>query len=393
MPLIARAVIVVAVAVLLALQVVATALVADRSTRLTIAARLWPSHPALMINRTMIEIGAHAARGESLPPATVRRVEEIARKEPLAPEPFLIEGALAQVDQKQERAERLFAAARTRDPRSAAARYFLADRYLRTGRVAPALAEIAVLSRLYPEARAQFGPALAAFAQMPGSVPQLRSFFRSSPELEPLALFHLAEQSRNANLILALWGRRDGGADAAPPLWQPKLVNKLVEEGEFAKAHAIWRTVTNMPDSRGSIFNPGFAKISAPPPFNWAFGTAGGVVEPAPGDRLQVIYFGRNDAVLAEQLLLLPPGRYQLSTDISGPLGQGGEIAWTLTCAKRAEPIFRLPVAAKGRLAGSFTVPPGCPAQRLQLTGLAGEFPQSQEFTVGKLQLVRGSGA
>jgi hypothetical protein len=393
MPLIARAVIVVAVAVLLALQVVATALVADRSTRLTIAARLWPSHPALMINRTMIEIGAHAARGESLPQETLRRVGEIARKEPLAPEPFLIAGALAQVEQEQERAERLFTAARIRDPRSAAARYFLADRYLRTGRVAPALAEIAVLSRLYPEARAQFGPALAAFAQMPGSVPQLRRFFRSSPELEPLALLHLSERTRNANLILALWTRRDGGADAAPPQWQARLVGKLVEEGQFAKAHEIWRTVTGMPDSRGSIFNPGFAKIPAPPPFNWALGTTGGVVEPAPGDRLQVIYFGRNDAVLAEQLLLLAPGRYQLSTDISGPLGKGGEIAWTLTCVSRAEPILRLPVAAKGRLAGSFVVPPGCPAQRLQLFGAAGEFPQSQEFTVGKLQLVRGPGA
>jgi len=393
MSVIARAVIVVAVAVLLALQVVGTALVADRSTRTTIAGRLWPSHPSLLINRTMTEIGAHAARGESLPPATLRRVDEIAAKEPLAPEPFLIEGALAQVEQKQERAEKLFAAARTRDPRSAAARYFLADRYLRTGRVAPALAEIAVLSRLYPEARAQFGPALAAFAQMPGSVPQLRSFFHSSPELEPLVLLHLAEQPRNANLILALWGRRESGADAVPPDWQARLVNKLVEEGQFAKAHEIWRTVTGMPDSRGSIFNPGFAKIPAPPPFNWSFGTTGGVVEPATGDRLQVIYFGRNDAVLAEQLLLLPPGRYQLSTSISGPLGKGGEIAWTLACAGRAEPIFRLPVVAKGRLAGSFAVPPGCLAQRLQLTGAAGEFPQSQEFAVGKLQLVKGPSA
>ena len=393
MSVIARAVIVVAVAVLLALQVVGTALVADRSTRTTIAGRLWPSHPSLLINLTMTEIGAHAARGESLPPATLRRVDEIAAKEPLAPEPFLIEGALAQVEQKQERAEKLFTAARTRAPRTAAARYFLADRYLRTGRIGPALDELAVLSRLLPQAMAGFGPALAAFARTPGAVPQLRSFFRSSPEIEPVVLAELAGDGRNADLILTLWGRRETGPGARAPDWQAKLINKLVEQEQFAKAHSTWRLVSGVQDSGGTIFNSRFAKLNAPPPFNWSFGTTGGVVEPAPGDRLQVIYFGRNDAVLAEQLLLLPPGRYQLSTDISGPLGKGGEIAWTLACAGRAEPIFRLPVEAKGRLAGSFVVPLGCLAQRLQLTGAAGEFPQSQEFTVGKLQLVKGPSA
>ena len=386
---VARAIIVVAVAIPLAWLVLATALVADRSA---LAVRAWPSHPTMLVNRTMAEIGTLAARGESLPPATLRRVEEIAGKAPLAAEPFLIKGALAQVEQDQERAEQLFAAARIRDPRSAAARYFLADRYLRTNRIGPALTEIAVLSRLYPEARAQFGPALAAFAQTPGAVPQLRSFFRSSPEVEPLVLLQLAEEPRHADLILALWGRRQSATDPGPPQWQARLIGKLVEQGQFAKAYQIWRTVTGVPDRRASIFNPGFAKTADPPPFNWSFGTVGGVVEPAPGDRLQVIYFGRGDAVLAEQLLLLPPGRYQLSTDISGPLGEGGEIAWTLACAGRAEPIFRLPVEAKGRLAGSFAVPPGCPAQKLQLTGTAGEFPRSQEFTVGKLELTRAAG-
>ena len=145
--------------------------------------------------------------------------------------------------------------------------------------------------------------------------------------------------------------------------------------GQFAKAHATWRRVAGVRDGPGTIFNPGFRKTTDPPPFNWRFAAAGGVVEPAAGERLQVIYYGRADAVLAEQLLLLAPGRYQLAMDIGGPLGEGAEIAWTLTCAPRTEPIFRLPVAGKGRLAGSFSVPPGCSAQRLQLTATARSFP------------------
>jgi len=397
MPWIARAVIVIAVGVLLAGQVVRTAAVAAGSMNGSVGASLWPSHPAVVTDRTMADIGASAGKGQSPAPATLRQVDELARLAPLAPEPFLIKGALAQVDRRQLLAEQLFAAARSRAPRSVAARYFLADRYLRTGRIGLALGEISVLSRLFPDSRAGFGPALAQFAHTHGAVTPLRGFFRSSPEVEPMVLSTLADDPRNADLILALWGRRSNPTDYQTVGWQKKLVDNLIAQGEFAKAYSTWRTVAGVKGGTnggpGTIFNPGFAKLSAPPPFNWTFATAAGVVEPAPGDRLQVIYYGRADAVLAEQVLLLPPGRYKLSMDISNPPGEGGEIAWTLTCLPHDEAILRLPVQGKGPLAGSFVVPPGCPAQRLRLNGSTGDFPQSQDFAVGRLGLARVAGA
>ena len=69
--------------------------------------------------------------------------------------------------------------------------------------------------------------------------------------------------------------------------------------------------------------------------------------------------------------------------------GKGGDIAWALTCITRTEPFFRLAVRDKGHLAGDFVVAPDCAAQRLQLTGSAGDFPGSQDFTLGKLSLTR----
>jgi hypothetical protein len=392
LPGIVRAIVVVVVGALIGFQVVRTALITDPSTRNTIAPRLWPSHPTPLTNRTMAEIGAQAARGQTPSPETLRQVDAIARKAPLAAEPFLIKGAMAQIEGRQERAEQLFLAARLRDPRSAAARYFLADRYLRTVRVAPALAEIGALSRLYVEARAQFGPALATFAKMPGGVPQLRRFFRTSPELEPFVLAHLATDARNADLVLALWGRRPADPKAPPPDWQGTLIRRLIEQGQFAKAYATWRLVAGVDRGAGKIFNPGFRKMSAPPPFNWDLAVTGGVVEAAPGDRLQVIYYGRQDAVLAEQLLMLAPGRYQVGMDIAGPLGDSGELAWILICLPRPEPIFRLPINRTGRIAGKFGVPQNCPVQSFRLTALPGPFPQSQEFTIGGLTLIKESG-
>lgn len=393
MPLTARAFLVVIVGALLAMQVVRTAAVTDDASRATLTVRLWPSHPAVLVDRTMGEIGARAARGQPLTPAILNQVEQIASKAPLAPEPFLIKGALAQVEQRQEYAEQLFTAARARDPRSVAARYFLADRYVRSGRTGQALAEIAALSQLFPQGMVGFGPALANFAQTAGAVPQLRRLFQSSPQLEPVVLSALANDARNAKLVLALWGRRQGSADPATAEWQAKLVGKLVEQGQFGSAYAIWRLVAGVGDSRGKLFNPGFVKSDVPPPFNWKLATDGGVVEPMRGDRLQVIYFGRNDAVLAEQLLLLAPGRYQLSMDISNPPGEGGAIAWSLACVPGKDAIFRLPIERKGRLVVSFSVPQGCAAQRLQLTGTPGDFPQSQDFSIGKVNLTRAAGA
>ncbi len=393
MLLVARVLLVVGIGGLLALQVVRTAAVTNDASRATLASRLWPSHPTVLVDRTMGEIGTRAARGQSLTPAILGQVDQIANQAPLAPEPFLIKGALAQVEQKQEHAEQLFTAARARDPRSVAARYFLADRYLRSGRTGQALAEIAALSQLFPQGMAGFAPALATFAQTPGAVPQLRRLFQSSPQLEPVVLSALANDARNAKLILTLWGRRHIPADPATAEWQAKLVNKLVEQGKFGSAYAIWRLVAGISDSRGTLFNPGFAKSSVPPPFNWKLATVGGVVEPTRGNRLQVIYFGRNDAALAEQLLLLAPGRYQLNMDISDPPGEGGEIAWSLTCVPGKDSLFRLPIERKGPLGARFTVPQGCAAQRLQLTGTPGDFPQSQDFSIGKFSLAKAAGA
>ncbi|MEO6582045.1 MAG: hypothetical protein ABIN68_04460 [Sphingomicrobium sp.] len=392
MPRIARAMLMIVLGGLLAAQVVRTAAVAgDPGSAL--ALRMWPAHPVVLVNGTMAEIGSRAARGQSLTPAILRQVDQVASKSPLAPEPFLIKGALAQVEQNPARSEQLFAAARARDPRSVAARYFLADRYLRTGRTGLALAEIAALSDLFPQGMAGFGPALATFAATPGAVPQLRRLFHSSPQLEPIVLGVLANEPNNARLILTLWGRPAATVDPAGAEWQAKLINSLVDQGRFASAYAVWRRVAGVKDSRGALFNPGFAKSTVPPPFNWALATIGGVVEPIAGGQLQVIYFGRSDAILAEQLVLLGPGRYELSMHISQPPGEGGEIGWSLACVPGKESLVRLPIDRKGRLAIGFSVPQGCAAQRLRLTGTPGDFPKSQDVSIGKLSLAKVAGA
>lgn len=380
-------------AVLLGFQAVRTAAVAHEPTRATIGAKLWPSHPAVVLDQTMAEIGALAARGRTLPPATLRKVRDIATRTPLAPEPFLINGAMLQSEGRDDQAERLFTEARSRDPRSDAARYFLTDRYFRTGRIQQALAEMAVFARLVPNGSAQFAPALAAFAKTPGAVPQVRKFFRSSPEFEPVVLAELAADSRNAELILALAGPPSGSRQGPAPPWQSRIVGELVAQGNFAKAYAVWSAVSGVRGGGGALFNPKFEQIAAPPPFNWSFASAGGVAEPADG-RLRVIYYGRQDSVLAQQLLLLRPGRYRLAMTVTGQSAGRSALAWSLVCLPPPRGILSLPLKPEsGMLAAEFAVPADCPAQRLELTGSAGDFPQSIDVTIGNFSLARGPGA
>lgn len=379
----AGAVVVVLVA-MLAFQVVRTAAVRDSAP---LAAALWPGHPGLMTDLAMAEIGLRSARGQALPPALLEQVGEIARKSPLAPEPLLILGAMAQLERRDGIAERLYLEARARDPRSRAARYFLSERYLRTGRVPQALGELAVLSRLTAGSEV-FAPALASYARAPGGVAQLRRFFRSAPEFEPIVLANLAADSKNADLILALWSGRSAGPETAA--WQSRIVTELVEDGAFKAAHSAWRRLSGVSQASGGLFNPEFSKLPAPPPFNWSFGSAGGLADPGPGGRLEVIYFGREDAVLAHQLMLLGPGRYRLGMDVTGDLQEAGEIAWTVECLPANQTVMRLPLRherSSARLQASFAVPPGCAAQRLQLAGNLGEFPKAIEFTIRRLQL------
>jgi hypothetical protein len=285
----ARTLVVVPVALLIAMIAIrAMTFVAPASHPLSRLQSWFPAHPEALIDLGMGEIGAAAARNGSVPPSARHAIATAARKAPLAAEPFLVEGTIAQMAGNGSRAEQLFLAARTRDPRAPAARYFLADRYLRTNRIAQGLLEMAVLARLSERASEPLGPALAAYARTPGAVPELRRFFRESPATRDLTLAILAEDPRNAALVLSL-APAAGTRQDPPPAWQGRLVQSLVASGDYAGADAVWRRITGV-TNRGLLFNPRFRDTSAPPPFNWQL-TSGsyGVAEPSGGGGLDVI--------------------------------------------------------------------------------------------------------
>lgn len=393
-----RAVLVVALAIGGAVQVVRSAIAQHNvASAPETAAVLWPTHPEVKLGLAMAQIGQAAAARKLPTRESIALSRDAARSAPLAVVPFLIEGAVAQNERRLERAQRLFTEAARRDPRSSAARFFLAQIHLSSGRPAEGLRHAAVLARLVPGSSAALVPAIATYAKSPGAVEMLRTMFARDRLLQDAVLTELARDAENHDLAIVLAGDRIGKADPADgPAWQDRLLASLVERGDFGKARSLWLRIAGLSIAPTGVFNPQFAKLPAPAPFNWSFGSGDfGFAEPGPNASLQAVYYGRAEGQLASQTLLLAPGAYQLrmrvtrESDNDQPTG----LAWTITCNKATKPLMKLSVGdAKGAprpVIGTLSVPANCPAQTIKLVGTGSEYAASEQVNISNFQLVK----
>ena len=351
------------------------------------AAAVWAGHPAALLESGLAQVGDMAAAGRPVDQSLVDRLISASAKAPLAPEPFLVRGVDAQVSGNRAVALQSYLAARERNPRAVAPRYFLADLYLKAGRTEPGLAEISALARLVPQSLPNVAKYLAAYARTPGAAPQVKKMLETHPQLELALLNELAGDAASARLILYLWSGR-GGEEARP--WQGRLLEQLVATGRFNEARTAWARFTNISAEQDALFDAEFA-AQALPPFGWMLASgASGIAEPQGGGRLHLVYYGRDDLILASQLMTLPPGRYRLSMNVSASSPAAKSLSATIRCLPSTSPLASLPLHRRGAVTASFNVADrGCPAQRLEISGDAPEFPEQAELTVGRLRLER----
>ena len=363
-----------------------TAAAALAETRPGLAEALAPKSPNALMATAMAEVGQAAAAGQLPPPSAMRRLSELQHRAPLDPQPYLVEAAIAQRSGDMARAERLLVESRRLDPRSAAARYLLADVWLRQGRVTDGLGEMLTLGRLLRGSVVELVPALAEYAKTPGAGAQLAKVLQTNPQLKQPLLSALAADPDNAGLIIELHGASGPADDAKTLGWQNRLLDGLVRRGSYERAYQLWRRFSGVQGSRPLLFNEDYRQLAAPPPFNWAFASGrGGFAEPGNGS-LRVLHYGREDVALASQLLLLPPGRYRFSAPASGSAAAGA-LAWTLSCAG-GKILFE--ISPGEAVSAMFDVPAdGCTAQRLALKGRALDAPQESDIRVGRTSLER----
>jgi hypothetical protein len=341
----------------------------------------------------MTEIARAARDRRSVPESVFASMADIAVKEPLASEPFLVRGVRAELSGDGATAQHAFEAAQWRDPRSLPAAYFLADRYFRLGDADRGLSQVAALSRLSPTGSVTVAPYIAAYAASPSSWPSLRRLFRDNPDLAGASLSVLARNAATAQAVLALADPRQKMAEAP---WLPSLLNTLTQGGKYAQAREIWTKAGGNQVRPGELLHDSaFIDRASPPPFNWALTSSTvGLAERQPGGRLHVIFYGQEDGFLATQLLLLPPGAYRLSMQLLGDPARSRALSWSVWCDKAVGPLASATVDAVAARGLSFQVPAGCAAQWLKLAGASSDMPQQIDVTIAGLKLERrGSGA
>jgi hypothetical protein len=385
---IARRLLVVFVVLLLAVQVIRNAVVAQLATvQPAVSARLWPAHPQVEISLGMVEIAQAVSQRKNVEPGTFAMIDNAAAKSPLSPEPLLVHGVQAQIAGNAELARRAFLQAQLRDPRSVPAAYFLAEYDLRSGRLLEGLKQTALLTRLLPPTGSTIAPFLATYAQNRSTWPQIRALFRAEKGLASGVLAALAQDARNADAILALADTDNRRPDSP---WLPILLNKLIETGDYAKARAIWASVGRPRPIVDLLYDSEFSAPEAPPPFNWALASSTvGLAERQPGKRLHVLFYGNQDGVLASELLLLPAGTYRLQMRLAGAPQHAELLRWSVRCDKSNEPLASIGVSEAAARGWTFQVPNNCAAQWIELSGRSGDVAQQADVTVGGLSLKR----
>ena len=385
---IVRRVVAVLAAILIAVVVVRNAAVAKfAQARPDLAAQFWSSHPASELSAAMTQINEAQRRFSPIPPSASWMIADVAAKEPLAPEPFLVRAYQAELAGDDTSAQRAFEAAQWRDPGSLAAASFLAERYLRVGDLDRGLREVAALARLSPNGPTAAGPYLAGYASNRSNWPRLRSFLRANPELADPALVAIASNMRSAPAAFALADPREK-LRAAP--WLVPLLTTLVRAGQYEETYAIWSRAAGPTSGRQLIHDSAFNDKAAPPPFNWALSSSEvGLAERRPGGRLHLVFRGRKDGILASQLLLLQPGQYRLSMQLIGDASQGRILNWSIWCDKADAPMASVSLDAVAARGWKFAVSSGCPAQWLRLSGSSTGIQKQADVTIAALRLER----
>lgn len=318
------------------------------------------------------------------------RAERYARQAldhaPLSTQALRLLGQLAARSGDMERADALMATALRRTIRNSAAQLWTFRRALER-RDFPAFfkAADAILRRRPNDLALLMPTVLQVLGAVPKAQDALVERFRWSPPWRRNFLTVYIAKASPASVEGLLAAMSRAGTPATEAEFNAYL-QRLVRDKQVARARDVW--VQNLPpDDRaqlGLLYDGGFERMGASSPFVWTIKPGAGItaiVETAPDRSTKALHIeysgGGSSRRVAEQLLVLPPGRYQLTGEARHQSGlEHDRLTWTMRCEGGAELGRVRHNSAPGQwspFALSFDVSPDCAAQRLILQTFAGD--------------------
>jgi hypothetical protein len=321
---------------------------------------------------------------------------------PLSFEPFFIAAKAEEQAGKHDRALRLMEEARRRRPNYTATRAQLVVYYGRNLDYPASLAEIDYVLRRSQAAKERLLPEIVKIVSKKEGREALAPLLAGEPSWRQEFFYAAQAQDvdpEDASALVSLIRARKPRGDMLPEA--QFLIHALIGSGEYTRAKAVWTgALGNGARPTGSVFDPRFKGLPAPPPFHWVLqdneaGRASIAQSAAQGSGLEVeLYAGRSIAV-AEQMLVIAPGRHRLETvaQSENPV-TSGRIFWRLACLSDDRELARLDLTGVKSRASShatvFNAPgSGCPAQRLQLFFEAGEVARPASLRIISVSVSR----
>jgi len=205
----------------------------------------------------------------------------------------------------------------------------------------------------------------------------------------------IASPPRAESLLDALWSR---GVSLSLEE-QRDILTPVVRARGVVAGRVLWRKLSPGEDRAGLISDAALSGQPGVPPFTWTLapdGAATAIFDAAPerdgAKALRVEFSGlAPTGRLAEQRLVLPPGRYRLTGEAFLPEARSSLFRWSIDC----RPGKRLAVVAPAieprvwdRFETEFEVPAGCLSQSISVWALSADDRRANVAYFANLSLV-----
>ena len=341
--------------------------------------------------------------GGDIPQArdTVLSADRVAEN-PFDPLPFVSSALIASQGGREDEAEAKMRHALRLDPRSAPARSWLFNLYLREGRFAEAIDEASVLVKIKPSLEAPLSQTLAILSRLVdvraiiikrfSDTPLILAIIGALPagQLGEQALFELAAATEPAARVDA----------------QTRIIADLLGRRDYDATSKALRYFGLAPEAGKNLVHDGsFNGIKGPQPFSWSFlanadvrAEAESVNLPDTPYALRVQRFSATAAVAARQSILVQEGSYRLShlvkaSDQTMQAEPATGFQWTITCpALNTSPLASLLLKAANPsrwnvVSWTFEVPSTCHLIELALVSTATDFSTHSDLMISRLRL------
>ena len=306
--------------------------------------------------------------------ANIASAEALARRavilDPTAVAAVRTLGYAAGIRGEMARAERMIDQSQALSRRDAGTQMWLIEREVSKNNVEGALRHYDIALKTAPSVRGALLPIMVAATSDPALLVPMAKLIAERPVWRAdfvRLLLTDAPDAMNAAAISDMLDRRGAPLEQVEKV---TLSNRLIGEKKYAAAARL------MHRGRQSslVFDERFQGKDDGNPFGWRFRNEpdlGADINPeAGGSSLRVYANNGRGGDVAQQLLLLPSGRYTLTTVLDGARpSRGGAPYWTLTCANGPEiASISLPIPTSGDgYRTPLAVPADCAAQWMVL--------------------------